>query len=103
MKRFKGGVVGSRWSLTNIDTKSIYFFVKTAKLFKTGGSQAVRLPKECRFEGEEVHYRKVGPALVLLPRKGSWDILFEACGEFSPGFMEPRKQPKLESREPIRS
>ena len=83
--------------------KEYIFFVKTAKLFKTGGSQAVRLPKECRFEGEEVHYRKVGPALVLLPRKGSWDILFEACGEFSPGFMESRKQPKLERRKPIRS
>jgi len=76
--------------------------MKTAKLFKTGGSQAVRLPKECRFEGEEVHYRKVGSALVLLPSKGSWEILLEACGEFSPGFMAQRRQPKLENRDPLR-
>jgi len=76
--------------------------VKTAKLFKTGGSQAVRLPKECRFEGTDVHYRKVGSALVLLPRKDSWEALFEACGEFSPGFMAERKQPKHEDRAPLR-
>lgn len=77
--------------------------MNTAKLFKTGGSQAVRLPKECRFEGKEVHYQKVGEALVLLPRKGSWETLFEACREFAPGFMSPRKQPPLEKREPLRA
>jgi len=77
--------------------------MKTAKLFKSGGSQAVRLPKECRFEGNAVHYHKVGPALVLLPHKGSWETLFEACREFSPGFISQRKQPELEKRAPIRS
>ena len=77
--------------------------MKTAKLFKTGGSQAVRLPKECRFEGKDVHYHKVGEALVLLPRKGSWETLFEACREFAPDFMSRRKQPKLENREPLRA
>jgi len=77
--------------------------MKTAKLFKTGGSQAVRLPKECRFEGKDVHYHKVGTALVLLPRKGSWKILFEACREFAPGFMAKREQPRLEQREPMRA
>ena len=76
--------------------------MKMAKLFKTGGSQAVRLPKECRFEGKAVHYHKVGPALVLLPRKGSWEILFQACGEFAPGFLSQREQPKLDKRESIR-
>ena len=76
--------------------------MKTAKLFKSGGSQAVRLPKECRFEGTDVHYHKVGSALVLLPHKGSWETLFEACGEFSPGFMVERKQLKLEGRELLR-
>jgi len=39
--------------------------MKTAKLFTNGSSQAVRLPKECRFEGTEVGYKKVG-GLVLL-------------------------------------
>jgi antitoxin VapB len=41
----------------------------TAKLFKTGRSQAVRLPKAYRFEGDEVYIKRVGPAVVLLPCK----------------------------------
>ena len=45
----------------------------TAKLFKNGRSQAVRLPKEFRFEGDEVSIRREGQRVVLepLPRR-SW-------------------------------
>jgi antitoxin VapB len=39
----------------------------TAKLFKTGRSQAVRLPKEFRFEGKEVRIRRVGRGVLLEP------------------------------------
>jgi len=38
-----------------------------AKLFMHGGSQAVRLPKEFRFEGQEVMVRKEGDAVILTP------------------------------------
>ena len=41
--------------------------MKTAKLFKNGQSQAVRLPKEFRFPGREVQIKKIGQAVVLLP------------------------------------
>jgi len=41
--------------------------MKTAKLFANGNSQAVRLPKECRFEGTEVGYKKVGSMVLLFP------------------------------------
>ena len=41
--------------------------MKTAKLFQNGQSQAVRLPKEFRFEGEEVFIKKSGSAVVLIP------------------------------------
>jgi antitoxin VapB len=44
----------------------------TAKLFKTGRSQAVRLPKEFRFEGTEVLIKKVGDSVVLTPKKKKW-------------------------------
>jgi antitoxin VapB len=56
----------------------------TAKLFKTGRSQAVRLPKEYRFEGEEVYIKRVGPAVVLLPRKPkqTWSAWFAALAAF---------------------
>jgi antitoxin VapB len=76
--------------------------MKVAKVFQSGGSQAVRLPKECRFEGKEVHYKKIGPALILLPTQGSWEILFQACREFAPEFMSVRRQPKLEKRLSLR-
>ena len=41
----------------------------TAKLFKHGGSQAVRLPKAFRFEGSEVIIEKRGDEVVLRPSK----------------------------------
>jgi antitoxin VapB len=43
--------------------------MKVAKLFKSGGSQAVRLPKEFRFEGEEVEIEKRGNEVVLRPKR----------------------------------
>ncbi len=46
---------------------------KTAKLFWTGRSQAVRLPKEFRFEGSEVRIRKDGDRVILEPGEEGWD------------------------------
>jgi antitoxin VapB len=43
--------------------------MKTAKLFRTGGSQAVRLPKEFRLEGSEVYILQEGDRIILLPKK----------------------------------
>lgn len=67
--------------------------IETAKLFMNGRSQAVRLPKGFRFEGEEVFVKKVGNAVVLLPRQRSWETLYESLGSFSEDFMEERGQP----------
>jgi antitoxin VapB len=50
---------------------------KRAKLFQTGRSQAVRLPKEFRFKGKEVRIRKVGTGVVLEPIGKDWDWLHE--------------------------
>ncbi len=44
----------------------------TTKLFENGRSQAVRLPKECRFNGDEVAISKVGDAVILLPKENKW-------------------------------
>ncbi|HEY8260037.1 MAG TPA: AbrB/MazE/SpoVT family DNA-binding domain-containing protein [Methylosinus sp.] len=47
----------------------------TAKLFMHGRSQAVRLPKECRFEGTEVKVTKIGDKVILEPlREGTFDV-----------------------------
>lgn len=72
--------------------------MKTAKLFKSGRSQAVRLPKEFRFKGSQVYVKKMGSAVVLLPEMQAWDILFEACEEFSDDFMTERNQPDFQTR-----
>jgi len=72
----------------------------TAKLFKTGRSQAVRLPKEYRFEGEEVYIKRVGAAVVLLPKKKTWDDVFRALDMFEPGTFPDREQPKEQQHRP---
>ena len=67
--------------------------MKSAKLFKNGESQAVRLPKEFRFSGDEVFIKRVGNAVVLLPKARSWDTLLESLQKFPPDFMTNREQP----------
>lgn len=74
--------------------------LKTAKLFANGRSQAVRLPKEFRFEGEEVFIKKVGNMVVLIPYHEPWQSLFGSLDQFSSDFMEDRNQPeKQQDRE----
>ncbi len=69
-----------------------------AKLFTTGRSQAVRLPKQYRFSGDSVLVKRVGKAVVLLPRGGSWESLFDAIEQFEPGFHIEREQPARPER-----
>jgi antitoxin VapB len=67
-----------------------------AKLFRNGGSQAVRLPKECRFPSEqtEVLVRREGPRVVLEP-VDMWSPAFRAClGAWSDDIPRP-PQPSL--------
>jgi len=83
---------------------SIYFErnpMKTAKLFRNGQSQAVRLPKEFRFEGDFVYVKKSGNAIILLPAKGSWDSLLQSLDKFSDDFMSKREQPDSQDREAL--
>jgi antitoxin VapB len=73
--------------------------MKTAKVFKSGNSQAVRIPKEFHLEGEEVEIRKRGGSLVLSPRKKSWAALIDSLKKFSDDFMEQgRHQPPAQNR-----
>ena len=73
--------------------------MKTAKLFQNGQSQAVRLPKEFRFEDDHVFVKKSGNIVVLIPTKNSWDTLIQSLDKFSDDFMFERKQPKMQKRE----
>jgi len=68
--------------------------MKTAKLFKNGESQAVRLPKEFRFDGHEVFIKRSGSAVVLFPTAKSWDSLLQSLDKFPADFMAEREQPR---------
>lgn len=71
----------------------------TAKIFKSGRSQAVRLPKEYRFQGTQVFIKKMGNGIVLLPYQGGWQALFDSLDQFSADFMTEREQPAPQQRE----
>ncbi|MGY6708635.1 MAG: antitoxin [Rhizobiaceae bacterium] len=58
----------------------------TAKVFWSGRSQAVRLPKEFRFEGEEVRIRRRGSAVILEPLAEDWAWLDQVVGDLDEDF-----------------
>lgn len=60
----------------------------TAKVFENGRSQAVRLPKECRFAEDEVLISKVGDIVMLIPKSSKWNGFFRGQNMFSDDFME---------------
>jgi antitoxin VapB len=75
--------------------------MKTAKIFQTGRSQAVRIPKEFRLEGDKVFIKKEGNAVILIPVKEGWDSLLSSLEEFSADFMEERAQPEIQKRQEL--
>lgn len=73
--------------------------MQTAKLFKNGRSQAVRLPKDFRFTGNAVFIKKIGKMVILLPKDDPWSSLVNSLDQFSDDFMETRDQPVPDTRE----
>ncbi|MBP3900813.1 MAG: antitoxin [Blautia sp.] len=68
----------------------------TAKVFENGRSQAIRLPKECRFSSNEVMVNKIGEIVILLPKKSKWDSFMKAIDMFSEDFMESGREDNLQ-------
>jgi antitoxin VapB len=76
--------------------------MKTAKLFKNGRSQAIRLPKEFQFSGDDVFIQKHGDAVILVPHEKIWDVFLHGINSFSDDFMdEGRDQGNEETRESL--
>ncbi len=74
----------------------------TAKLFKSGRSQAVRLPRAFRFQGKEVRVRRFGMGVLLEPTRIDADAWFQALDRFDEPFMpDGRSQPAAPKRNPI--
>jgi len=70
----------------------------TAKLFRKGQSQAVRLPDEFRFEGQEVYIRRIGRVVLLVPKDDPWQEMADSLDKFSNDFMSGRSQPEIQER-----
>jgi len=71
----------------------------TAKLFKSGRSQAVRLPKEFRFEGKEVRVSRHGRGVLLEPVDIDLDALFAKLDSYGVDFPEREPQPPMQDRD----
>lgn len=72
-----------------------------AKLFKNGQSQAVRLPKEFRFEEDEVYIKRQGKIIILFAVDNPWEPLLDSLSHFSDDFMATRDQPTQQVRESL--
>ena len=70
--------------------------MKTAKVFKHGNSQAVRLPKEFRFADDEVLIKRSGGGVLLLPKKITYEQVMAVVSRFKGQFE--RRQPKGQIR-----
>ena len=77
--------------------------METAKLFKNGRSQAVRLPRKFSLPGEEVYVKKVNGVVILIPKdEDPWKPLVDSLDKFSDDFFNfSREQGILEKRKEI--
>ena len=76
--------------------------MQTARLFLNGRSQAVRLPKEYQFSGDNVYIRRVGEAVILFPVDKEWEVFMHGLNNFSNDYMsEGRFQEMDQDREEI--
>lgn len=70
------------------------------KVFTSGNSQAVRIPKEYHIDYSEIFIKKIGTTIILYPQSKPWENLKKSLSGFTDDFMlEGRNQPEFESRE----
>ena len=72
----------------------------TAKIFWSGRSQAVRLPRQFRFEAEEVRIRRHGQAVILEPIATDWAWLDALIGPLDDDFVEAVNEIPQEQKRP---
>ncbi|MCT7981379.1 antitoxin [Laspinema olomoucense] len=75
--------------------------METAKLFMSGNTQAVHLPESYHFSGDEVVIKRLGNAVVLLPKENPWQVMFDAIEEFPESLQIERDQSRTMEREPM--
>lgn len=75
--------------------------MRTVKVFKSGNSIAVRIPKEFGLKEGEVYLKKEDGIIVIIPKESKWDRLYKELEEFQEAseFMMERNQPEPQERE----
>lgn len=74
----------------------------SSKVFTSGNSQAIRLPKEYQVDDKELFIQKIGNTIILFPKKNPWESFERSLHEFSDDFMvDGRQQPEIQKREGI--
>lgn len=72
----------------------------TSKVFTSGNSQAVRLPKEYQVTDKELFIQKIGNTIILFPKENPWEMFEKSLSEFSDDFMiNGREQPDMQKRD----
>lgn len=71
----------------------------TAKIFMNGRSQAVRLPKEFRFDTNEVFISKQGDKVIISAKEPSWDEFFNCQSSFGDDFLNDREDSLPQERD----
>jgi antitoxin VapB len=102
LKTCSQGFTGADWGVYHRHISLLCWRIAVsfaAKLFVSGRSQAVRLPKSLRFEGAEVIAKRYGNGVLLLPPGDPWQLMREALEEFEPDFQMQREQPPEQQRE----
>ncbi|MEQ9370114.1 antitoxin [Coleofasciculus chthonoplastes] len=94
----QGSICYKQWYILSVYMESP---METAKLFMSGNSQAVRLPKSYRFSGDEVVIKRLGNGVVLLPKEDPWQVMFDALQDFPVDLQLERDQSLPVEREPI--
>ena len=69
------------------------------KVFKSGNSQAVRIPKEFQVDADELFINKIGNTIVIFPKNDTREMFKQSLSEFSDDyFADGRNQPKMQKR-----
>jgi antitoxin VapB len=74
---------------------------RTARLFRNGSNQAVRLPRDLEIDADEVLIRREGDSIILTPKPRSWDDYFARGQRLSEDFPDTIDTPAPQSRETL--
>lgn len=74
---------------------------QTVEIKKRSGSQLIKIPFEMEIDDDKVYLKKVGNSLFIIPFHKPWDSFISSTDQFTDDFLEERKQPDQQEREPF--